>query len=87
MRHPESVHWRDSARVHRFFFIDGFSAIPLLFFLLHIRWWTFTLACIICAFFVTLNKFGFTLPIFIRWLRSFTAGDIRHSRAWITRKE
>jgi intracellular multiplication protein IcmT len=87
MRHPETAHWRDSARTPRFFFIDGFSAIPLLLFLLHIRLWTFVLACSICAFFMALNRFGFTLPVFIRWLRAFTAGSERRSRPFIKRKE
>lgn len=87
MRHPETAHWRDSARVPRFFFIDGFSAIPLFLFLLHIRLWTFILAGCICLFFAVLNRFGFTLPVFIRWLRSFIAGNERHSRPLSTRRE
>lgn len=86
MRHPETAHWRDSARIPKFFFIDAFSAIPLLLFLLHIRLWTFILALLVCAFFMTLNRFGFTLPVFFRWLRSFVAGNIRNSRSWIVRR-
>lgn len=83
MRHPETAHWRDSARIPKFFFMDAYSAIPLLLFLLHIRLWTFITACLVCVFFVILNRFGFTLPVFIRWLRAFVAGNNRYSRSWI----
>lgn len=86
MRHPETAHWRDSARIPRFFFMDAYSAIPLLLFLLHIRWWTLGVACSVCAFFSILNRFGFTLPIFIRWLRAFVAGNQRIARPWTPRR-
>jgi intracellular multiplication protein IcmT len=86
MRHPETAHWRDSARTPKFFFLDAYSAIPLVLFLLHIRLWTFITACCICAFFMLLNRFGFSLPVFLRWLRSFIAGNDRAARSWITQK-
>lgn len=82
MRHPETAHWRDSARTPMFFIIDAYSAIPLFVFLLHIRLWTFILACSVCAFFMTLRRFGFSMPVFVRWFRSFFAGNQRMSRSW-----
>lgn len=85
MRHPESAHWRDSARIPKFFFMDAYSAIPLLLFLLHIRIWTFILAVLVCIFFSILNRFGFSLPVFVRWLRAFIAGNNRYSRSWINK--
>ncbi len=86
MRNPETAHWRDSARTPRFFFMDAYSAIPLVLFLLHIRLWTLALACLVCAFFMLLNRFGFSLPVFIRWLRSFVAGKERGSRYLLAAK-
>ncbi|MGD9592082.1 MAG: IcmT/TraK family protein [Candidatus Berkiella sp.] len=86
MRHPHTAHWRDSGRIPKFFFMDAYSAIPLLLFLLHIRLWTFALACCVCLFFVILNRFGFSLPIFVRWLRSFVAGKDRYARTWLAHK-
>ncbi|MBS0289060.1 MAG: IcmT/TraK family protein [Proteobacteria bacterium] len=86
MRHPDTVHWRDSSRTPKFFFMDAYSAIPLLLFLLRIRLWTFILACSVCAFFIVLNRFGFTLPVFLRWLRSFVAGKDRYARSWLRRR-
>lgn len=87
MRHPETAHWRDSARTPMFFFMDAYAAFPLLAFLLHIKLWTFILACCVCVFFMILNKFGFTVPVFFRWLRSFLAGNYRYTRFWDTKKE
>lgn len=82
MRNPETAHWRDSARMAKFFFVDARAAIPLLFFLLHIRLWTFLLALSITLFFATLQRFGFTLPVFMRWIRVFLGGNFRYSRPW-----
>jgi len=86
MRYPDTAHWRDSARTPMFFFLDAYSAIPLLLFLLHIRLWTFILACTLCAFFMLLNRFGFSVPVFFRLLRTFLAGNQRFSRSWRARK-
>lgn len=87
MRNPETAHWRDSGRIPKFFILDAYSAIPLLFFLLHIRLWTLLLTCSISAFFMLLNRFGFTLPVFRRWLRSFIAGNVRESQWRSARKQ
>ena len=86
MRYPDTAHWRDSARTPKLFMIDAYSAIPLFIFLLHIRWWTFITACCITAFFVLINRFGFTVPVFFRWLRAFMAGNERSARSWRVRK-
>lgn len=86
MRYPETAHWRDSSRIPQFFMLDAYSAFPLVVFLMHIRMWSFIVACCACAFFYALRRFGFTLPVFIRWLRSFIAGNVRSSRSWLARK-
>lgn len=87
MRHPDTAHWRDSARTPMFFIVDAYSAIPLVLFLLHIRLWTFITACAICGFFMLLNRFGFTMPVFFRLARSFMAGNVRNARSWLARKQ
>lgn len=78
----ESTHWRDAARIPRFYFMDAFSAFPLLLFLLHIHWWTFITAILFMAFFIILERFKFTLPVFFRWLRSTLAGQLRTAKPW-----
>lgn len=75
-------HWRDSSRNPRFFGIDALAAIPLVLMFLHIKMWTFILASSIIFFFVIIEKFKFTVPVFLRWLKSFVAGPIRQAKPW-----
>ncbi|MES2212280.1 MAG: IcmT/TraK family protein [Pseudomonadota bacterium] len=82
MRDLASAHWRNSARRPKLWIIDAYAAFPLLLFLLHIRWWTFTLALGTMLFFGILERFGFTLPIFRRFLRATIAGAHRTARPW-----
>lgn len=78
-----SAYWRDSARSPRFFFVDALAAFPLLLLLLHIRWWTFWLAVISVLFFAILERFNFTVPVFLRWARTLISGNVRVSKpAW-----
>lgn len=75
--------WRDSARNPRFFVVDALAAFPLVLFLLHIRLWTFYLAILAIIFFAVIERFNFTIPIFLRWVRSTLAGRIRVAKpAW-----
>ncbi len=78
----DQTHWRDSARTTRFFMIDARAAFPLVFFLLHIAWWTFFLAAGAMIFFGMLERYGFSLPVFWRWFRTFLAGPRREAREW-----
>lgn len=78
----DDSHWRDSARQARFFFVDANAAFPILLTLLHIRLWTFLLTVGCMLFFAVLEKFKFTVPVFLRWLRYFIAGPVKLSRPW-----
>jgi intracellular multiplication protein IcmT len=75
-------HWRDSARTPRFFMFDAFAAFPLVIFLLHIRWWTFFLALSITLFLAIIERFKFTIPVFLRLIRGFFGGSVKKSQAW-----
>ena len=77
MSRVRSAFWRDSARNPRFFFVDALAAFPLVLFILHIRWWTLYLAIATIIFFAILERFNFTVPVFLRWLRGFLAGSVR----------
>lgn len=79
---PTDAHWRDSARSARFFLIDARAAFPLFIFLMHIRYWTAIMTLISMIFFGILERFGFTVPKFWRWLRSFLAGHRKMSTPW-----
>lgn len=77
-----TAHWRDSARSARFFMVDARAAFPLFIFLMHIRLWTGLLVLVSAVFFGILERYGFTVPVFLRWLRNFVAGDIKTARPW-----
>lgn len=79
---PSDANWRDSARTPKFFIFDAKAAFPLLLFLLHIRLWTFALAVVAWLFFTYLNYHGFSLEVFIRWLRTTLAGKRKISIPW-----
>ncbi|MDP3558962.1 MAG: IcmT/TraK family protein [Legionellaceae bacterium] len=76
------VHWRDAARHPRFFMVDARAAFPMLLFLLHIRLWTAGLVVLTIVFFGVLEHYGFSVPVFLRWLRSFIAGPVKSSQPW-----
>lgn len=74
------AHWRDSARSARFFMVDARASFPTLIFLLHIAIWTAIVALLSLVMFGVLEHFGFSVPVFLRWIRSFLAGDIKTSQ-------
>ncbi|MCD6039347.1 MAG: hypothetical protein K0S27_747 [Gammaproteobacteria bacterium] len=76
------AHWRDSARSVRLFFLDFRACFPLLILLFHIRLWTFLLAMIATVFFAALERYGFSLIVFLRWFRSFIAGSRKIAQPW-----
>ena len=76
------AYWRDTARPAWFFIIDYRAAFPLLVFLLHIRLWTFLLAFVVVLFLYLLEKYGFTVPIFIRLFRAWLAGPVKNASGW-----
>lgn len=75
-------HWRDTARTPRLFIIDARSAFPLLFFLIHIRLWTFILAVVVTLFFGLIEHYGFSTTVFLRAFRSYLAGKVKYSKPW-----
>jgi intracellular multiplication protein IcmT len=79
---PSDAHWRDSARTPKFFFFDAKAAFPLLLFFLHIQLWTFIVAIAAWLFFTYLNYYGFSIEVFLRWIRSFFAGKRKIATPW-----
>jgi len=78
----ETAHWRDSARSARFFLVDARAAFPIFLFLMHIRMWTASIVIVSMVFFGIIEHYGFTVPVFLRWLRSFLAGPRKMSKPW-----
>jgi intracellular multiplication protein IcmT len=77
-----NAHWRDSARATRFFLVDYRAAFPLLLFLLHIQTWTFIAAALTTLFLALLERYGFTVTVFLRWLRATLAGPHKFAIPW-----
>jgi intracellular multiplication protein IcmT len=77
-----TAHWRDSARSPRFFIVDARAVFPIFLFLMHIRIWTAVLVLVSAVFFGIIEHYGFTIPVFLRWLRVKMAGPIRSSQPW-----
>ena len=83
MQNPSpDAHWRDSARPTRFFIFDAKAAFPLLLFLLHIRLWTLIVAVIAMLFFTILNRYGFSVDVFLRWFRALLGGPRKMAITW-----
>lgn len=82
MQFKSDTHWRDSARVPRFFVVDARAAFPLVLFILHISLWTFIVAAVCMTFFSMIERFGFTVKIFFRWFTAFLAGPYKTSDPW-----
>jgi intracellular multiplication protein IcmT len=78
----ETAHWRDSSRVARFFMVDARAAFPIFLFFMHIRIWTGLLALFSLLFFGFIEHYGFTVPVFLRWIRCLLAGSRKSSKPW-----
>lgn len=76
------AHWRDSARSARFFLVDARAAFPIFLFLMHIKVWTAITAMIAVSFFAVIEHYGFTVPVFFRFLRNFLAGPRKIALPW-----
>lgn len=77
-----TAHWRDSARIARFFVIDARAAFPVFIFLMHIRIWTGMVVIISMLLFGVIEKYGFSIPVFLRATRCFLAGSTKSSQPW-----
>lgn len=76
------AHWRDSARNVRLWIVDYRATFPLFLFFVHIQIWTFLVAIIATVFFGLLERWGFTVGVFFRWLRAFVAGPRKIAQPW-----
>ena len=77
-----NAHWRDSARRPRFLMFDARATFPLMLLLFHIRIWTLVVAVLGTTFFGMLERYGFTVDVFIRWTRTILAGKRKMAVPW-----
>jgi len=79
---PPDAHWRDSARPARFFGVDYRTLFPLLICLFRPNQTTFIIAIVAVVFFFGLERYGFTVMVFLRWVRSTIGGSARVAYPW-----
>lgn len=78
----DTAHWRESSRTARFFMVDARAAFPVFLFIMHIQVWTGMLALFSLVFFSFIEHYGFTVPVFLRWVRSTLAGPRKAAIPW-----
>jgi len=76
------AHWRDSARSSRLWIFNSSAVFPLLIFLFHIRLWTFIVAVATVIFLTLLDRYGFSITVFLRLLTNFLAGKRKIANPW-----
>lgn len=74
--------WRHSALPARFFFFDARAAVGFAIFMLHWSLITFEFAVVMFVLFGVLERWGFSVAVAWRWLRSRLAGGLRPSVSW-----
>ena len=79
---PPGASWRDSARGAKLWIFDANAAFPLLIMAFHITWYTIAFAVSAMLFFTILSKYGITIPVFLRMIRSFLAGPRKIAVPW-----
>lgn len=68
------IHWRNTQKPVRFFFLDARAFIGVLFYLVHARVWTLVLVLLSTLVFWLLERQGLTFASAVRALRAWFAG-------------
>jgi intracellular multiplication protein IcmT len=80
------THWRDSARTPKIGMFDYRVVVPYIFLVLSpsaIVFYLFILVILMTTFFGIIQYFGFTMKVFLRWMRSsFISGRYKKTRPW-----
>jgi intracellular multiplication protein IcmT len=64
------AYWRDTARSFEIRGINGFILLPVIIFLLHIRWWSFGCLIVTIIALKWLDTRGYTPPVAVRALKT-----------------
>lgn len=77
------THWRNSMKPARFFFLDARAAVPFVFALLHLRWYTLVIAAVTTLVFYVLETRGLNFVAALRafrvWLVTKKRPNVKHS--------
>ncbi|ART57176.1 hypothetical protein CBP36_19910 (plasmid) [Acidovorax carolinensis] len=79
--------WRESARGLRLFNFSAYVTVPILMFILHIRWWTFWVLVVTILFLAIIERYGYTPPVAILAIRAYLAGKLIKRRKSMFQKK
>lgn len=71
------IHWRNTQKPVRFFFLDARAFVAVLFLLVHARVWSFVTVIAIMATFWFFERRGLTFSAALRAFRSWVLGKKR----------
>ena len=83
------IHWRNTQKPARFFFLDARAFVAILLFLVHARMWTLILAVVLMMVFYIFERRGLTFESALRAMRCWFLGTKRPAtnrrliRRWI----
>ncbi len=80
------IHWRNTQKLTRFFFMDARAAVGILIFLVHMRSWTLGVACVFMLIFWILERNGLTFDAALRALRCWLFGVKRPANSGFRRR-
>ena len=74
--------WRDTARQPRLWIFNARALPPILVAMFHITYTTVGIAILCVIALQIMEYYGFTAPVFLRYLRSKAAGSRRVATPW-----
>ncbi|MDD3288745.1 MAG: IcmT/TraK family protein [Alphaproteobacteria bacterium] len=80
------LHWRNTQKPARFFFLDARCFLAILLFLVHARMWTLILAVSIMLTFWLLERRGMTFESALRALRCWVWGSVRPAKKRLAKR-
>lgn len=83
MKYPKpNASWRDSARRSKLWIFDSSATFPLVFMMFSFTFSSFVIVLCFVAFLSVLSYYGYTIPVFLRFLRSKLAGKRKIAVPW-----
>lgn len=86
LRVRPGAHWRDCAKEPRLFVVDYRLCFPLLALLFYPRMVTLYAAIVAILFFGAIERYGFSVVVFRRWLLGTMAGKYKSATPWWFRR-
>lgn len=80
------IHWRNTQKPARFFFLDARAFVGIMVFLVHMRTWTLCLAGVMMLMFWFFERRGLTFEASLRAFRCWIFGLYRPANSRVARR-